>query len=435
MSSAEPELTSSRILRLWWPLAVSWLLMAADNQMLTAFVARMPDAMVHLAAWGSIVFPLSLLVEGPIIMLLAASTALCRDGESYRRLRRFMHAMGAGLTALHVAIAFTPLFDVVAVGILGAPEEVVEPGRLGLRLMTPWTWSIAHRRFHQGILIRHERSRAIGIGTGVRLAAITVVLALGKAAGGLPGIAVGGAAVASGVLCEAAFIARCVRPILRERVLPAVAEGPPLSRGAFLRFYVPLAITPSLTLAVQPVGAWAINHMPLALESQASWIPVYSFVFFARGVGFAFNEVVVALLGRPGAVRALKRFALALAATSSGALLATAATPLGSLWFGHVSGLDPELTALCRAALWIALPMPAYAVLQSLYQGALVHVGRTRAITEAVAIYAGLAATLLAIGAAWDGILGLDAALTALVAGGIAQTAWLALRSRSVLGS
>ena len=427
------DLHPARILRLWWPLALSWLLMAADNQVLTAWVARMPEPEVNLAAWGSIVFPIALVVEGPIIMLLAASTALVRDAASYRKLYRFMMAAGAGLTAVHLLVAFTPLYDVVARDVLGAPAEVLEPGRLGLRLMTPWTWAIAHRRFHQGILIRRERSRAIVVGTGVRLATVTVVLALGYAHGGFPGIAVGSAAISAGVLAEMGFVARAVRPVLRDHVLPAPPAPEPLTRGSFLRFYVPLAITPSLTLMIQPVAAWAINHMPRALLSQAAWTPVYSFVFLARGMGFAFNEVVVALLGEPGAARVLRRFSLVLAAATSGGLAVLALTPLSTLWFGSVAGLEGDLLGLARTGILVAVLMPAYAVLQSLYTGALVHAERTRGVTEAVVLYAATAAGLLSLGAWLDPTAGLYVGLVSLTVAGVLQTVWLFVRGRSNL--
>jgi len=121
--------TLRRVFRLWWPLATSWLLMAAELPLLTAVVARLPDPKVHLAAYGSVVFPVSLVIEGPIIMLLAASTALCTHWRAYRQVRRFMMVAGAGLTAVHVAVAFTPLYDVVAGGLMGAPEAILEPAR------------------------------------------------------------------------------------------------------------------------------------------------------------------------------------------------------------------------------------------------------------------------------------------------------------------
>ena len=87
-----------RVARLWLPLAASWLLMAVEQPMLTATMGRMADEKVQLAAWGSVVFPIALVVEAPIIMLLAASTALCEDWVSYRKVRRFMWISGAALT-------------------------------------------------------------------------------------------------------------------------------------------------------------------------------------------------------------------------------------------------------------------------------------------------------------------------------------------------
>ena len=123
---------------------------------------QLPDTEVNLAAFGAIVYPFSLLVEAPIIMLLSASTALCRDRYAYERVRKFMRFAAAGLTLVHLAVAATPLFDVVMEHVLDTPEEIRPTARLGLLVMTPWTASIAYRRFQQGVLIRFGRSRLSG---------------------------------------------------------------------------------------------------------------------------------------------------------------------------------------------------------------------------------------------------------------------------------
>src|SRR5207249_7860723 len=146
---APPEgkgLTSPEVLATWLPLAGSWLLMGLELPVVSAAMARLPHATVSLAAYGGVVFPLSLLIESPILMLLTASTALARDGPSYRVVRRFMFTAASLLTVLHVLLAFTPLFDVVAGALIGVPEPVREPARTGLRIMLPWTLSIAYRR-------------------------------------------------------------------------------------------------------------------------------------------------------------------------------------------------------------------------------------------------------------------------------------------------
>ena len=76
----------------------------------------------------------------------------------------------------------------------------MEPARIGLMIMTPWTWSIAYRRYHQGVLIRFGHSKAVGAGTAVRLTADALVLGIGYLIGTAPGVVVATAAVASGVV-------------------------------------------------------------------------------------------------------------------------------------------------------------------------------------------------------------------------------------------
>ncbi len=194
------------IFRTWLPLAASWLLMGVELPLLSAVVARLADPEIHMAAYSGIVFPLALVIESPIIMLLTASTALSRNTRAYKKMWRMMTWMSAVLTLLHLAIAFTPLYDFVARTLIGAPEDIIEPGRIGLQIMTPWTWAIAHRRFNQGVLIRFGNSAAVGWGTAMRLVADVIVLAIGFALHEVAGIVVATAAVAAGVLAEAAYI-------------------------------------------------------------------------------------------------------------------------------------------------------------------------------------------------------------------------------------
>lgn len=258
----QAPIPTSRILRRWWPLAASWMLMAVELPAVSAVIARLANPEINLAAYGGVVFPLSLLIESPIIMLLAASTALSKDRDSYLKLRRFMLAAGASLTALHLLIAFTPLYYLVVAGVIGAPQEIVEPARLGLMIMTPWTWSIAYRRFQQGVLIRFDRSPVVTQGTLTRLSALGLMLAIGYLTGGLPGIAVGTSAVAVGVISEAAYIGWRVRPVLREKLRPAPAAEPALTLREFVAFYVPLSLTSLLTLLINPLGSAALSRMP-----------------------------------------------------------------------------------------------------------------------------------------------------------------------------
>jgi hypothetical protein len=426
-------LTTRDVLRTWWPLAASWMLMGFELPAISAVMARLPDPELSLAAYGGVVFPIALLIEAPIVMLLSASTALCGDPASYRKVRRFMMTAGAALTALHVLVAFTPLYDVVAGGILGAPVEILEPGRVGLRIMTPWTWAIAYRRFQQGVLIRFGRSSLVGAGTVVRLGTNVAVLAFGYHAGRWPGIVVGATAVAAGVVAEAAFAGWSVAPVLRHGLAHGAPPARPLDLRTFLHFYVPLALTSLIAFLASPLGSAAMSRMPRPVESLAVWPVLSGLVFVLRSLGLALNEVAVALLDRPGAVPVLRRFAAVLSAGVTVMVLAVAATPLSGAWFGGVSALAPDLAGAARVGLWLSVPMPALIVWQHWFQGVVVHGRRTRGVTESVVAYLATGLVLLGVGVAagrWEGLYAASAAATAATA---VQVAWLWGRATPLL--
>lgn len=423
-------LSYKRIFQTWWPLATSWLLMGAELPALSAVIARLPNPEINLAAYGGIVFPLALIIESPVIMLLAASTALSKDYASYRLIRRFMMISGASLTALHILIAFTPLYYFVVEGILGAPGEIVEPGRIGLMLMTPWTWSIAYRRFNQGILIRYNHSKKVGIGTVVRLTADLLVLMLGYSIGTIQGIVVATCAVSAGVISEAIYSGIIVRPVVEKQVKSMPVHEPPLTLSKFRKFYIPLVFTSLLTLLVQPLGSAALSRMPAALPSLAVWPVMAGFTFMFRSIGVAYNEVVVALLDLPLSTQSLRRFTLLLVAFTTFLIILIALTPLAIFWFQVISGLTPDLADMAVYALLLAIPTPGLAVLQSWFQGILLHGGRTRAITEAVTVFLVTCGGLLWAGVARGQEIGLFWGIAAFTISMLTQTIWLWIRSR-----
>ncbi|MEZ6013896.1 MAG: hypothetical protein R3F49_02170 [Planctomycetota bacterium] len=435
-ASSRVAVDGRRVLRLWLPLGASWLLMACEPVLVIRAISGLADPTIQLASWSSVVFPVSLAVEAPIIMILAASTALSTDARRYAQVGRFTLVLGLALTALHALIAFTPLYDFVAGDLLASRPEVLDAARLGLMLMLPWTFAIGWRRYQQGLLIRYERSGDVGRGTLVRLVTTASVLYGLSRYGALDGVVVAALGVCAGVIAEALYAHGCatlVRPRLR-----ATPLGEPLTRAGFVRFYGPLALTPLITLFIQPIGAASMNRMPRDLESVAAWGPVHALVFLSRSVGMAFNEVVVTLAGLSGGLAALRRFALWLAGGTVAALALVAATPLGAYWFDHAQHLPPSVAELARGGALLALVMPATQVAQSWYQGLLVHRRTTRPITEAVVLYFALSLGLLQLGIVlagrgvchWPGVYWTVATFSI---ASVVQTWWLHRRTHSRL--
>jgi len=417
---------------MWWPLAASWLLMSFEGPAISAVLARLAHPEISLAAYGGLILPLCFIIEAPIIMLLSASTALSRDTQSYKLLRAFMHIVSACLTLVHTVVAFTPVYYLVARGLIGAPEEIVEPARVGLMLTVPWTWAIAYRRFNQGVLIRFGHSLNVGTGTVIRLGTELTVLGIGFAIGSISGAAVAAATLSLGVAAEAVYAGIKVRPVRRRDLPQSPTAALPLTTRAMLNFYIPLSLTSVLLFLANPIVSAALSRMPDAIHSLAVWPVVGSVSFIVRSFGIGFSEVVIAVIERPGAIFVLRRFGVLIAALSLGVFLLLAAPPLQNLWYGTIVGLSPPLLSLLTRYLWLIAPLPLLAVAQSYFQGAILSSRRTQAITEAVVIFLIAAGAVLVAGVVWGTLVGLPVGLAALTAGEGLRTLWMWLRSRRV---
>lgn len=336
------------------------------------------------------------------------------------------------MTLIHVIIAFTPAYYFVARQLINLPEKVVEPGRLGLMLMTPWTWSIAFRRFQQGVLIRFGHSDAVGIGTVIRLSGGGIVLVAGYLLGSLPGVAVGAIAQSIGVMSEAIYAGIRVRPVVKYEVklLPSVR---PLSWRSFANFYIPLAMTSFLGLMWQPMGSAALSRMPDPLISLAVWPVVSGFISIFRSFGFALNEVVVALTDEEGAFYSIKNFVFILAGSVTTIKILVFLTPVAYFWFANVSALPPELASYARNAFLIAIPMAALTIFQSWFQGTIVNGGKTKAIPEATGIFVGIFFLIAVVGITYGKIPGLYMGMAGFLLANLGQAAWLGFRSRKLM--
>jgi len=332
--------------------------------------------------------------------------------------------MSLVLSLIHILIAFTPLFFFIAEDLMNVPKPLLVPGKIGLQIMTPWTLMIAWRRLNQGVMIKHGSSNMVAIGTAIRLITLVFVLSYGRWFSSLSGIIVGSSAVALAVTAEAIYAQLAVRRILNK--IPVKEKKiDKVTRKSFIKFYLPLAITPLASLLIHPVGAAGMSRMPEALPSLAAWPVVYGLVFITRSLGFAFNEVVVALLDRPNGKLELYRFTRILAFSTITFLALLAVTPLGRFWFQYVSGLSQELTFLSSTTLFFAILMPGYQAYQAWYSGLLVNNNQTSGISQAVMIYAGVAIIGLWIGTHIATFPGIYWAVNVFVFAGLCQTFYL----------
>lgn len=434
VAAPEPALSTREVIITWWPLALSWLLMTVELPITGAVIPRLPLPEVNLAAWG-VVFNLAVTIQAPGTMLLAASTALVRDGASYRRLGRITVWILSGLTLIHLLIAFTPLYDLVFRNWLGLPPEVADAARLPVMITSPWSAATGSRRFFHGILIRYGHSRAVITGTGVRLGLGLAILGTGLAIGSVPGAVLTGVALSCATVAEAVYAFIRARPVIREEVLAQDSSGPLFTYPGFVRFYNPLVATMLLSLSTVTLISAAIARMPDSLASLAAWPVAFGFLHFWQSPAYGFQEVVISLLRRRDALAVLSQVTRAMTAGLTLLLLVVGVTPLARLWFEHGAALSPELADLARSTLLLGLLIPALRAMQSFLQGAIVYGGSTRSMLESVVVFVLVTSTVLLAGIQLATHKGIYVGMVAYVLGMAAQTAWLAWRAGSLFSS
>ena len=403
-------------------------MMSAEGPYVAAIIARMPEAAFNLAAYG-VAFSLAWLVESPIMMLLTASNSLVRDRHSFLALRRFAYRMNAALTAAMVILVVPPVFGFVGERLMGLPLEVAGRAHVAVAILIPWPAAIGYRRFYQGILVRHGLTRRVAYGTVVRLLSMSITAGALALWSPLGGASIGGAALAVGVVVEAAasrLMARRVVTSLLAEPAGRAGTAAPLTQRAIVRFYYPLALTSMISLVTGPLLTFFMARGRAPIESLAVLPVVQSLVFLFRSGGVAFQEVGVALIGRGlEHQREVGRSCRNLAAGASAALALVLFTPLADGWLRQVSGLPPDLAsfALLPARLLVLLPAMEYWL--SYQRSRYILTGQTRVITLATAIEVAGIALLLFVCIGWLGMIGAVAGSVAQISGRFASNMFL----------
>jgi len=425
--------TSQRqILLFWLPLAASWTLMGMEGPILQAIIARLPNLATQLAAFG-IVMSVEIAIESPVIMLLATSTALVTNAQSYYTLRRFMIWVNLLVTLVAFLVAFTPLYRLLVSTLMGIPTHIAEAARPGMKIMTFWSLAIGVRRFQQGVLIRQGQTRWIGYGTMVRLissAGIGLLLAI---TAHLPGVYIASISLMAGVTLEALFIAWAARPTVA-RILSSSdrrIDGV-LSLHDIARYHAPLAATSLLTLLIQPMIGAGLARMRFPEENLAAWPVVWGVLFIFRSPAFALPEAVITLISERRLIDPVRQFCRRVGIASSLALLTLAASPLLILYLRYLAGLPDSLLRFAVPGLLLGVFIPLVNSIHSWYRGLLM-VGRlTGVIYWSMALGLLVAALIILVGVRLHAP-GVATGVTAMIASMLAEIYYLRKRSNSVI--
>jgi hypothetical protein len=391
------DVSVGEIFRRWLPLAISFELMMLEGPAIQGAIGRLPSPSLNLAAWG-LTMAIALVIESPVIMLLATAIALVKDAQTYRALRSFVILLCLTCTAITGLVAFTPLFDLVALHVMRQPQEIANAARPALQIMLLWTAAIGWRRFYQGILVGHHRTHLVSMGTAIRLAAAVGTAVILARSGLLGGASVGACAIIVAVVTEAVATTCFALPVINREVVTAPKTPTALSQRTIFEFHTPLAATTLLTLLGQPLCSTALALLADPKRNLAASPVVFMLLLVMRGWGFALQEITVAQAQRPEARASLQKFAWIVGIVTSGATALIVSSPLMSLYLGSVLKAPPEIWQAVRLGVGIGSLLPLVTSLGSWARGVLVAEGRPKAVYHGMAVNIGSLVGLLAVG-------------------------------------
>jgi hypothetical protein len=434
LSTSDSALPTRLILAQWFPLAVTWAMMAAEGLIIQSVLSRLPGASVELAAFG-VAIGIAFIVESPIIMLLSASTAYVKSAHSYRIVRKLAFILSLGVTLVMAALLLPPLYHWLSSTLLALPAGVSRRVYMCIAALLLWPGAIGVRRFYQGILIGAQMSRAIAFGTTFRLG--TILLGSGALLlwwqTATNGATIGAALLSVAVTIEMLATWLMARPAVR-RINQQASGSNSLTLRRLLALYVPLGLTSVITMGMGPVLTAFMARFPEAIASLAVFPVVDGFVFQFRSPSFAYQEVAIAFFGRVGIEnRRIAQVGYGIALISTIALSCIVVSPFSAFVYGTFPyQLDRWLIPLAVTATAVLLPLPIANAVYSIERARLIAIHRTDAVTYSTVIEAGGTIAVLALLAAiGTELVGIHAVSIAITAGKILASFYLlALGSR-----
>lgn len=416
MRRMHSSLTTVRLFRLWLPLAGAWTLLAFEGPLLQMALARLPNPTDNLAALG-VAFAVLLIFESPIFSIMSAATALAADRTSYVRLRNFTFAFSASLTVLLLLMLMPPVFRVLSGEVLALPDEVAARCWWAAFYYVPAPFFVAYRRFYQGILIRFNRTSRVGIGTTIRLAGIVIALILLARLEAMEGASIATAASSFGIVIEAAVSRLMARPFVAG-FFRAEAHEDGMRYAQILSFYLPLALTGVVAMAVNPLLTFFIARAPEPVASLAVYPLVQNLAFLFSCTILGLHELIISSIGEKHEhYLVLRNFAAVLLAAMLGILFVLLYTPLSAFLFETVYGLPPELAEFARGPAKLIIFLPLIFTLSFWQRAVLIHARRTAAVTWASIVELAIAGAAMLLFSILPLYSGLHAALLALIAG------------------
>ena len=409
----------AQLTRFMLPLVLTALVQELSGQFLNGGMARMPQAVETLAAFG-LAFGIATFLSGTLTQGRQLGLVLVTDDQSHRIAFRFVLAAGLLLSGVLALLAFTPLGIWVVDDLHGVDPALSAAVHLAFLWFIPFPILRAITRFYSGTLIRIRRTDipayATIAGIGFSILTVFALLPLDFVRENpilLPVLATYAATVTETLIVFGGHW----RYVHWPRQDPGAT---PLSYGYVLRFFWPLALIMAVQAGTRPLINVFVARAADGTEALAVLTVVYALGHIPYGW---LNEIrnLPPAFREAGSLPVIRRFTLGCALFSLAAMGALFWTPVADYILGTWIGIDPELSAHCKTPLLIFSGFPFIVSLRSYIHGIGLLQHRTQAMAPSAPSRLATVLLMLTLLSALD-LHGATRATIALISGHAVET-------------
>jgi progressive ankylosis protein len=362
------------------PLIVSTELHQLSHSLVHAFLARLGDATITLAAF-SIAFAFNTTFSGLISVEVQAAMAYVTDRRSFWRIARFYFAIALVPFLAIEAVALTPLGDWLFGMMMGASPEATRLAKLAAGVMGLWIFPNQVRNIATALCMMHRRTLPISYATIIRLVAQALMLLV------LPfwmeGAVAGAASLVGCMTVEALYMYWVSRRYYEE--LPAAGGEQPSYRQLW-SFSWPLMVTQITE-----------NGVPFVINFFLGRLANPDLALAAFGVVHALSSLVAsplrnmvqtgqALVHSRHDMRVMLRFAHRVTLVYAALVGILFFTPMRDVILGGIMGLPATLADYAAPGARMVLLVVVVWGYASLFRGLLSAMRRTGAIAGSAVI-------------------------------------------------
>ncbi len=375
-------LTVGRFLHLYFPLALTFLLMSGSSPIINKGIGHLPDETIGLATLVN-AFGICIFLYSPTFSVRDVAQKFVRGRTSYRHTVLFFLMVSTVGTLLLLLLGLTPFLDrLILDKALNLPGELVAPVKRSVLSFVPIPTLIVFRGVHQALHITADTPKWIGIGTVCRFTVMILFVFLVAVPLGIEGGVMGGMAFSIGILVEMIVTVATARRTARFIREDPPDEAPPSFRTLW-EFSHPLFLANAMGVFLNPLTARIVNGAALGELSAAAYGIVRTFTWTFSSTLFAMQTMALA---KADTIRNLRRLAIyefIPVSTFTGLFFLVCFLPAArhAVLVGFFNVDSATTVRFITEALPIAIILPMVMAIRSTCRGLLMRGGFTKWVT------------------------------------------------------